>query len=284
MKRVIFLATVAAIVLASVAPVMAQSNPCDPKQAANPCNPCGGKGEMSPAGMTGVPVNPCDAKFGTIYYLNDPMSRNTVSFRSQAPLEDIVGTSNQVSGYLVLDPNNLHKGVKGRIVIPAASLKTGIPLRDKHLQNDLWLNTAAYPEISFELKKLKNVKVLKKAAGYTTYELTVEGPFSLHGKTHTINVRARVTILPESEQTQQKLPGDLVAIRASFQVGLADHGIKGVKGVVGSKVGKTIDVDVSLTATNVNPEAQTQATAGKASNPCNPCGGKAKNPCNPCGR
>ena len=47
----------------------------------------------------------------------------------------------------------------------------------------------------------------------------------------------------------------LVAIRTSFEVNLADFGIKGFDGVVGSKVGESIGVAVSLMASNVDPGA-----------------------------
>ena len=74
------------------------------------------------------------------------------------------------------------------------------------------------------------------------------------------------------------MPGDLLAARASFEVSLADFGIAGPKGMdlVGSKVGETIQIDVSVMGSTVS--------ASMAANPCNPCGGKAAmNPCNPCG-
>ena len=277
MKRILFITLLSVTVLAVAGTAWAQGNPC---------NPCGGKDAMK---ASAVPVNPCDAKFGTVFYISDPMSRNTITFSSEAPLEDIVGTTNQITGYFVFDPANLEKGAKGRLSVPVSSLTTGIPLRDEHLQNDMWLNAETYPTISFEITKVKNVKVIKKTDNFTTYELQVSGPFKLHGKTKTIEATARITVLPESDQTKQKMPGDLVAVRTSFEVNLADFGIKGFDGVVGAKVSESIGVAVSLMASNMDPGATAQSGAGK--NPCNPCGGKnpcipcgGKNPCNPCGK
>ena len=46
---------------------------------------------------------------GYKFYIDDPMNRNTITFKSEAPLEDIVGTSNQITGYINFDPDNPQK-------------------------------------------------------------------------------------------------------------------------------------------------------------------------------
>ncbi len=237
------------------------SNPCEMK-ADNPCgakaaNPCGGKA----AAMAGVPaVNPCFAKMGTVFMIADPMQRNTITFRSEAPLEDIIGTTNQVQGYLVFDPHSPKKGGRGEITVPVASLRTGIPLRDEHLQGPEWLDANGYPNITFTIEDVRDVKSVKKGDGFTTYEAKVLGSFTLRGVTRNIETDARLTYLEESETTRQKLEGDLLATRASFTVALSEFGVRGFDGVVGSKVGSTIDIDVNVMASASAP--------GKASNPC----------------
>ena len=285
MKRNAILIALLVLSLMTASATWAQENPCNPcgpKKAANPCNPCGGKATV----MAAMPaVNPCHAKHGTVFYIADPMGRNTISFTSQAPLEDIIGTTNQIAGYVVFDPKNPINGGRGQFNVSTASLKTGIPLRDEHLQGKDWLDAKKYPSISLGIESVKDVKVVKETASYKTYELEIEGSFSLHGKSKRIKVPARMTYLPESEQTRQKMPGDLLAGRASFDVALTEFGIKGFEGVVGSKVSEMINVDVSFMASNKKPAAENPCNpcGGKAKNPCNPCGGKAKNPCNPCG-
>ena len=102
-------------------PAWGQANPCNPcggkKNACNPCNPCGGKknacnpcdpcnpcgGKMAAPKL--VSVNPCHAKFGTVFFVADPMKRDQVTFLSEAPLEDIVGSSNEISGYFAFNPS-----------------------------------------------------------------------------------------------------------------------------------------------------------------------------------
>jgi polyisoprenoid-binding protein YceI len=225
----------------------------------------------------GNPCNPCSMK-GTVFHVQDPMGRNTITFRSEAPLEDIIGTTNQVTGKIVFDPKHLEKGGHGELTVSAAAFSTGIPLRDEHLRGADWLNSGKYSDINLKISKVKNVKKVKSSNGSATYDVTIVGELTLRGKSVPVSFPARITYLQESEMTKKKMAGDLLAVRTSFEVALADFGITGPKGagLVGSKVGETIAIDVSLIATT--------AASSMAANPCNPCGGKvAANPCNPCG-
>ncbi|MCZ6767385.1 MAG: YceI family protein, partial [bacterium] len=86
----------------------------------------------------GNPCNPCAMK-GKTFHLDDPMGRNTVTFKSEAPLEDIIGSSNKVSGYLNFDPKNPTRGGHGKITVSATAFNTGIPLRNEHLRSEPWL-------------------------------------------------------------------------------------------------------------------------------------------------
>ena len=104
------------------------------------------------------PCNPCSKK-GTMFHVQDPMGRNSVTFKSAAPLEDITGTSNKITGYISFDPNNPDKGGHGKLTVPVASLNTGIPMRDEHLQGAEWLDAGTYPEITLEITKVKKVKL-----------------------------------------------------------------------------------------------------------------------------
>jgi len=229
------------------------------------------------------PCNPCGGKDGMVFKVEDPAMRNNVTFTSTAPLEDIIGRSNEITGYLVFDPMNPKKGGHGELTVPVSSLNTGIPLRDEHLRSAGWLNAEEYPEIKLAITSLKNIKEVKTTKDAMTYDITIVSEFSLHGKTRQIEFPGRITYLKESEATQQKLPGNLLAARASFDVKLKDYGITGPAGmdIIGSKVGETISIEISLMG-----NSDSQAMAGnpcsgeKAMNPCNPCGGKAAaNPC-----
>jgi len=60
---------------------------------------------MTTAAAQKDPGNPCGHKNGMMFHIDDPMSRNSVTFKSTAPLEDIVGTSNEITGYIQFNPS-----------------------------------------------------------------------------------------------------------------------------------------------------------------------------------
>ncbi len=92
------------------------------------------------------------------FNFEDKYGRNQVSFFSTTPLEDITGISNAVMGKVTFNVGDI-KTLKGSISIPVASIKTGIDLRDEHLKSDNWLDAENYPEITFMIKKVGDVKV-----------------------------------------------------------------------------------------------------------------------------
>lgn len=244
-----------------------------PAAAQNPCNPCSKKAAMEKGKGADAPaVNPCHAKMGTVFFINDPMGRDSVTFTSHAPLEDIVGTSNQVRGYVVFNPEEPKKGGRGVLKVPVASLNTGIPMRNEHLQGKEWLNAAAHPEIVFTISDVQDLRPIRSKEGQS-YSARLVGEISLNGRTRKVQVpEARFAYLPESEKTKAKAPGNLLAGRASFTVSLKDFGVEGFKGVVGSKVGESIGINVSFVASSQAGAAE----AGNPCNPCNPCSKKAK--------
>ena len=203
-----------------------------------------------------VKVDPKHAAMGTVFYVDDPVGRNTVTFNSKAPLEDIVGTSNQIKGYVVFDPADAVKGGAGAFSVPVTSLDTGIPMRNDHLAGEGWLNAAAHPDIVFRFDRTKDVKEVKKTGEFQTYDATLVGMLELNGRSKEIEVPVRFTYMVESEKTKPRLPGNLLAGRANFAVTLADFGISGPAGMdlIGTKVSDSILIEVSFVATSQVPE------------------------------
>ena len=183
---------------------------------------------------------------GMMFYVNDPAGRNSVVFKSQAPLEDIVGTTGNITGYMMFDPLNPQADGQGEFMVPVADLDTGIPLRDEHLRGETWLNAAAYPMIVLKINELTDISEVLISDDARTFDVVASGDFSLHGITRTVEVPGRITYLKESEATSKRLPGHILAVRGNFTVALADYGIVGSPGLVGSKVGEVIDIEVSI--------------------------------------
>jgi len=198
---------------------------------------------------------PCDHSPQHAFFVNDQMNRNSVVFKSTAPLEDIIGTTGQIVGYMVFNPDDPAKGGHGLLSVPVASLETGIPLRDEHMRGEGWLNAAVYPDITFRIQGLSDLTPVTVSDAAQTFDVVAHGQFTLHSVSRELAVPGRITYLKASEATAKRLPGDILAARARFSIVLADHGITGPAGmgIIGSKVGETIDIEVSVMGSTGSP-------------------------------
>lgn len=151
---------------------------------------------------------------------------------SEAPVEKIVGTADGTGALTVdlADPST----IRGTITMPVASMKSGNDQRDDHLKGSDWLEADKHPTIDFAIG---SVKVVEGPKGDAVKEAKVEvtGKFTLHGVTTDLTAPATL-----------KWKGDKVKIETAFVVKLADYKVAGKQGVVGEKVGETIDVSVVL--------------------------------------
>src|SRR3954465_4886484 len=148
----------------------------------------------------------------------DPKGVNTILFKTDAPLESINGTANGISGTVSYDPAN-PAATKGKIIVSANSLHVGNPMQKEHLHSDKWLDVTKYPEISFEISSLKNVKTENNV---TTADAT--GTFSLHGVSKEITVPVKLTYLKDRLKARTGKEGDLLVIRSNFTIKRGDFG------------------------------------------------------------
>ena len=123
----------------------------------------------------------------------DPRGVNNVAFRLDAPLESIKGSANGFSGTIMVDPANLVQA-KGRIAVATKSLVVPNPLMRMHLLGKDWLNAKANPEISFEIRKVANVK----SEGNDISRADVSGMLTLNGVSKEMTVPAKLVHMPGS--------------------------------------------------------------------------------------
>ena len=173
----------------------------------------------------------------------DKYGRNQASFFSTTPLEDITGISNAVKGKVTFDVADI-KTLKGSVSIPVETIKTGIDLRDEHLRSDNWLDATSYPEVSFVIKKVGDVKV----SADNKLQANVTGDFSAHGVTKEVVADVTITYLDASEQTKQRAPGDLLGVQAKFNIVLSDFDVENM--IVGQKVADDIEINVNIVGSN----------------------------------
>ena len=172
----------------------------------------------------------------------DPKGVNNVVFKTDAPLESINGTANGVSGTVAFDPQN-PSATTGKIVVAANTLHVGNPTMKEHLHGDMWMSVAKYPDMTFELASLQNVKT---AGDVTTADAT--GKLTVKGVTKDITTPVKLTYL--KDKLQQRVPGkkgDLLVVRSNFVIKRSDFGINAGKGE--DKVSNEIELSLSVAGT-----------------------------------
>jgi polyisoprenoid-binding protein YceI len=161
-----------------------------------------------------------------------------IQFVSDAPLEKFTGTSVKMSGEIKIDPNKA-ADAKGEIKVPVSSIKTGLELRDTHLQADNWLDAKKFPDAKFVITKVAGVDKLKPNEAV---EAKVSGKFTIHGVTKDVVATAKVRWIPAAGGKP-----DALRVQASFPVKLEDHKVT-IPSIVALKVAPEITVNVELRA------------------------------------
>ena len=213
------------------------------------------------------------------FFVNSRAGSNQVSIFSQSTLEDFTVVCNKVSGSCKLDPRNV-ESFSGRFSIRVEDLRSGIDLRDQHLRTPEWFDAAKYPEIIIEISKVEDVKRTEP----NTATMKLLGTCTMHGKTGKVSIPATMTYLDETPVTMKRLKGDLLRIRAEFEVKLSDYAITGPPGseVIGMKVSDTQAIKVTVFGSTEPPpdppeadkKPATTSPAGPKPPPPPPAAGK----------
>jgi polyisoprenoid-binding protein YceI len=169
----------------------------------------------------------------------DPKGVNNAVFKLDAVLEATQGSANGVSGMVTFDPEN-PSATKGKILVTAASLHVPNPMMKEHLQGKDWMDVAKYPEITFEAKELKNVKV---SSDTTTADAV--GTLTIKGVAKEITAPVKLTYLKDKlAQRVPNMKGDLLVIRTTFTIKRTDFGIN--PSAPEDKVSNDIELTLSI--------------------------------------
>jgi polyisoprenoid-binding protein YceI len=169
----------------------------------------------------------------------DPKGVNNAIFKTDAVLESINGAANGISGTVTFDPAN-PGATKGKIVVAANSLTVPNKMMNGHLFSPMWLDVEKYPEITFEVKELKNAKTESDVT-----RADAVGAFTLHGVTKELTVPVKLTYLPG--KLGQRVPnakGDLLVVRTTFEIKRSEFKINPGQG--DDKVSDEINLSLSI--------------------------------------
>ena len=115
------------------------------------------------------------------------------------------------------------KGVaetKGKITLDAKTLHVDNPVMREHMLDKGWMDVAKHPKIEFVAEKFTNVKT-----SGTKTSAKVEGKFSVKGVTRKITVPVTLTYLKGMLAKRNRVPGDLLVLRADFTIKRSDYNI-----------------------------------------------------------
>lgn len=212
-------------------------------------------------GLSEGPHTALDVKASGVktFYVDDRAGGNQVTIFSESTLEDFTVVCNKVSGEWTFNPRDV-ESLKGRFSLKVEDLRTGIELRDHHLRSADWLDATKYPEIVIEMKGVKDGKKLTANSA----SMTFVGTCSVHGQTHDVKVPCTLTYLDESPETMQRVKGDLIRLRAQFEILLSDYEIFGPKGtdIIGLKVSNKLPIKVTVFGSTQRPPEPLKADVG----------------------
>lgn len=169
--------------------------------------------------------------------------KDTVTFTSKAPFENVVGRTNKVSGTIQTDLADLSK-TKADIVVDLASLDTGIDMRDEHMRSDKYLDVKKFPNATFVLKSAKPSKKAIKSGENT--KAKVSGDLSIHGVTKPISFEVNIAFVagdPKSMFFQK----DTLGVSGSMPIKLTDYGVK-IPEMLVLKMSNDVRLDFSVQA------------------------------------
>ncbi len=171
----------------------------------------------------------------------DPKGVNNVQFQLDAPLESISGTATGIEGTIVYDVAAPEK-TTGKIVLQTDSMKVGNPIMIDHLKSDNWLDVKKYPTITFEATKAANPRKEKNAV-----VLDITGKLTIKDITKEVTIPVSFTHLADrlgARLNQADLKGDLLVVRAKFDINRSDFNIQSGKNT--DKVSETIELALSI--------------------------------------
>lgn len=182
------------------------------------------------------------------FIIDDPGGRNIARFESKASLENIVGTTSAITGWVAFDPEDLSKNYAAEVAVDLATLKTGIEMRDGHLRSDKYLDTEKNPKATLKITKIdlggrNSIKHGETAA------IKASGLFTIHGVTKPVEITAKVGYFAENKElAPMGYPGEILNVDGSFVVKSADFNIQRPQLLI-LKLADEVTVSVNFTAT-----------------------------------
>jgi polyisoprenoid-binding protein YceI len=190
----------------------------------------------------------------TKFFIDDPMGRNVVQVLSVAPLESILVRTTDIKGEIEVNTDNVLDAPSVGLSVPADSLDSAVPLMNEVLRGDRWLDAARFPKIAFNVVRVVTPATPTALRDGVPTAIEAEGTFEFHGASRTYPIRGEITWHKANEDTARRLPGDLLRLRARFELNLRNHGIEAhLSAQTLGKVSETLTAQIDLFASTQRP-------------------------------
>lgn len=192
-------------------------------------------------------ILPLSAETATkTFSFEDPKGVNNILFLLDAPLEQISGSANGITGSVVGHPDS-PADVTGKIIVKTETLQVPNAMMRDHMLGEDWLNAAKNPEITFEIKSVANAT---KDGDKGTADVT--GIFTLNGVSKEITVPVQAHYLANRMKDRGgDQDGDILVVRSNFTLKRSDFGIK-----PGEHLDKVSDdIQITLSVAGFHPHS-----------------------------
>jgi polyisoprenoid-binding protein YceI len=183
----------------------------------------------------------------THFVLDGNAGKDLVSFVSDAPVEQFVGRTSNVSGSVDIDLADVTTG-KVDFTVDLSTLSTGIDGRDKHMKSAEYLNTDKFPKATFKSTKINLLEGDKALGPNKVAIVELTGDLTIRGVTRPLTTKAFVRYLKGDAWSQKMLgPGDILSVSAHFPIKITDFGMKVPQYII-LKVNNEVQINVKVNA------------------------------------
>lgn len=186
----------------------------------------------------------------TKFEMKDPFNRNLLRADAEAAIERTTALFTYVEGWLELDPLDLNLGLKGELEIDLRRLDTGVPSKNDFVREKL-LTTGEFPTAKITIDKLvaPSSKALQDTVPVTA-RLTVKVQW--RGAAREMMVPVRLTYFKSSDQTKQRLPGNLLRVSSTVDLDLSAFSVS-IPEAVRARFPKQVSLLLDLTGSDKMP-------------------------------
>ena len=142
-------------------------------------------------------------------YHIDKEKKNSVTFISEAPVEQIEGLTDAIDGYILWENEGPPNNSEFYFEVDLNTIDTGIGLRNRHMREN-YLETDKFQYAIYK----GNVTKIDTLNDGNTLNAVVEGIFNLHGVDQQYEINGVV-----------ELDGKTLKVSSDFEIKLTDHKI-----------------------------------------------------------